>query len=120
MFKRTRLELAAFTACFLLLSSASYAHEESQGGTLPLNPQASIIVPGMQQCMKMMSSTGDADLDFTRNMIQHHQMAIDMARKELEQGKDGQARDMAEKVIEDQSKEIEAMKTWLNNKEKRK
>ena len=36
--------------------------------------------------------TGNTDADFVRGMIAHHQGAIDMAKIELEYGKDGDLR----------------------------
>ena len=68
----------------------------------------------MKKCMSM-SNTGDADADFIRSMIPHHQMALDMAEKELKNGKDDEARDMAQKTIDAQKREISNMQTWLKN-----
>lgn len=57
--------------------------------------------------------SGNADVDFVRGMIAHHQGAIDMAKIELQYGKDEAIRKLAEDIIQAQEGEIKMMKDWL-------
>jgi hypothetical protein len=59
--------------------------------------------------------TGDADRDFARMMIPHHQGAIDMALVELRFGKDERLRRLAQEIIVEQQQEITVMHLALGD-----
>jgi uncharacterized protein (DUF305 family) len=57
--------------------------------------------------------TGNADADFARGMIPHHQGAIDVAEIVLKFGKDDEVRKLATDIIAAQKAEIAGMQAWL-------
>ena len=57
--------------------------------------------------------TGNADVDFVRGMIPHHQGAIDMAKVVLAHGKNAKIKKLAEDIIKAQEGEIAMMNDWL-------
>jgi uncharacterized protein (DUF305 family) len=57
--------------------------------------------------------TGNADIDFVKGMIPHHQGAVDMAKTVIAFGKDPEVKKLAEEVIKAQETEISWMKEWL-------
>lgn len=60
-----------------------------------------------------MEMTGDADVDFMKGMIPHHQGAIDMAEIQLRFGKDERLRRLAQGIIVEQRQEIAVMQRIL-------
>lgn len=73
---------------------------------------AAAVAPAMDRMMEAMHvpSTGDADRDFVRMMIPHHQGAIDMAVAQLRFGKNERVKRIAQEIIISQQQEIAAMR----------
>ena len=84
-------------------------------GNVPVNDAAKAFAEANTKMHKDMTMefTGDADVDFVRGMMPHHQGAIDMAEIELKYGKNPQTRKLAKEIIAAQKKEIAFMKSWL-------
>src|SRR5262245_33260455 len=61
--------------------------------------------------------SGDADRDFARMMIAHHQGAIDMARVQLKYGADTRLKRLAQSIIVEQGQEITYMLNLLERKQ---
>jgi uncharacterized protein (DUF305 family) len=66
----------------------------------------------MMTAMKGVALTGDPDRDFVNMMIPHHRGAVDIAKIELQYGKDADLRGLAQSIVQAQEKEIATMKAW--------
>ena len=92
----------------MILSSPMAANAEETASTKAYALAMSTMMDGM-----MIDPTGKPDLDFAKGMIPHHQGAIDMAKVELEFGKDPDIKKMAGDVVAAQTSEIELMTKWI-------
>jgi uncharacterized protein (DUF305 family) len=63
--------------------------------------------------MAAVKPSGNADVDFARGMIPHHQAAIEMAQAQLQYGKDPEIRKLSEGIIAAQESEIKQLQEWL-------
>ncbi|WP_315918358.1 DUF305 domain-containing protein [Mesorhizobium sp. SP-1A] len=117
-----RILLAATAAAMLAatfvesLPAAEMKHDMGAMAAQSGDPAAAgyqAAMDKMHREMMAMKYTGDADVDFVRGMIPHHQAAIDMAKVVLDHGKDPEIRKLAQDVIKAQSKEIDEMENWL-------
>jgi hypothetical protein len=67
----------------------------------------------MHDAAAKIAATSNADEDFVRLMLPHHQAAIEMAQTQLLCGKDPELRRVAQEIITDQQAEIDLMRLWL-------
>lgn len=110
---------AAVMAVMALTPAITYAndphahhHGQDHGQAAPHDVYAKAM-DDMHKGMSDVKPTGDADVDFVKGMIPHHQGAVDMAKILLEKGKDPELRQLAKDIIASQEKEITMMQRWL-------
>lgn len=70
----------------------------------------------MESKMKSMQMSGDVDKDYAMMMKEHHAAAVAMSKKVLTHGMSEKLKQMAQKTITEQNKEIKEFENWLNNK----
>lgn len=124
----TRLLLASVASVFIFSSALAQQTTPMPGMDMKgmemkmaQNPNDPASTKGYKAAMsKMMEATpkftGDADIDFMKQMRTHHVAAVDMANVLLANGKDGETRKLAQKIIAAQEKEIKTIDAWLKKK----
>ncbi len=70
----------------------------------------------MHAMQTMPAFSGDADVDFMKHMRPHHLAAIAMAKVVLANGKDTDAKKLAQEIITAQEKEIATIDAWFKKK----
>ena len=103
-----------------LLRAGAQSETLADGSQSAADPDWSELVASMDKmhmAMGAIKRSGNADVDFVRLMLPHHQAAIDMAKTQLLYGKDPQMRRLAQEIITDQQLEIELMQRWLKQRE---
>jgi uncharacterized protein (DUF305 family) len=91
-------------------AQAPHSHETAQAGSFD-----ALMTQAVERMHTEMAITpsGDPDRDFAAMMIPHHQGAVDMAKVELQFGKNPILRRLAQGIIVEQSQEIEVMQREL-------
>ncbi len=96
-----------------LLAQEATDHSGHMMGDMGPSSMAFMEANDRMHQMMMLEYTGDADVDFIKGMIPHHQGAVEMAKIVLEHGKDPEVRKLAEGIIAAQEAEIKWMEEWL-------
>jgi uncharacterized protein (DUF305 family) len=66
------------------------------------------------QALALPAPTGNQDRDFARTMIAYHQGAIDLARRQVSRGSDGELRRLAGETIAAREGEIVRLNAYLD------
>ena len=109
---------AALSLAFTLPAFAQEADHSAHQMSAPAGGESASTQAFIDANAKMhkgmdIEFTGNADVDFVRGMIAHHQGAIDMAKSEVADGENADATALAAKIIGDQTAEIATMQELL-------
>jgi uncharacterized protein (DUF305 family) len=104
-------------ACMKGAAPAGHDMGGGAGGSMDsMGEHQSAMMQGMMATSDQMMQgvmADDPDVAFACGMIPHHQAAINMAEVELEYGDDQTMKDMAQTIIDAQTKEIEELTSWI-------
>ena len=96
-------------------SSSHAAHNETSSHTKNQN-QTNPVTETMDKMMHEMHNakpTGNNDIDFAVMMVEHHKGAVEMSKVEVDKGNNAELKAFAQKVIDDQNKEIAFMQQFI-------
>ncbi|MGI3200548.1 DUF305 domain-containing protein [Streptomyces sp. GLT-R25] len=108
--RRTALSVAAGAAALVLAACGS----DSGSGGHDMGSMESDSSPTATASAKA-GDHNDADVDFSKEMIQHHRQAVDMAELAADRASSQEVKDLATKVKGAQDPEIKTMSGWLTS-----
>ncbi len=107
-----RLVVATLVVALCAVAAPTFAQMKMDEADNPADKAFLGAMHDMMMGMHRSMPTGDTDLDFVRMMLPHHQAAVDMAKAELQYGKDDMLKALAKDIVSAQEKEIAMMKAW--------
>ncbi|PTX13099.1 uncharacterized protein (DUF305 family) [Pontibacter mucosus] len=98
------------------LQDFTKTHKPTKGDTATTMQMMQPMSKMMDDMHQNMGNMGGANTDhsFAQMMIHHHEMGNEMARAFLKQGKTQEMKQMAQKTIDEQEKEIQEFRNWLD------
>jgi uncharacterized protein (DUF305 family) len=125
------LVLAGFTTLLFACNSNSNHSPDNTDSTIRHNTnpdtsnknQTNAVTATMNKMMHEMHGakpTGNNEIDFATMMLEHHKGAVEMSEVEVNRGSDPELKGFAQKVIDEQNKEIEFMRQFISNASKTK
>ena len=106
--------VAAALAAASLPVPAHEAPSKGGGHSAPSIEMHKNMMKGMKE-MQGMKPSGNMDHDFAMMMRHHHQQGIEMAQHQMKHGKDPKMREMAQKIMDSQKKEIAEFDEWMKS-----
>ncbi|MGA6223022.1 DUF305 domain-containing protein [Streptomyces umbrinus] len=108
--RRTALSVTAGAAALVLAACGS----DSGSGGHDMGAMESDSSPTATASAKA-GDHNDADVDFSKEMIQHHRQAVDMAELAADRASSQEVKELATKVKGAQDPEIKTMSGWLTS-----
>ncbi len=108
--------IAAQTAEIEKFKSILKDYKKTETKTTAESNKLMEAIATMNSNMKSVTMIGNPDKDFFAMMIPHHESAVTMAKDELTYGNNEALKGMAQKIVEDQTKEIKQFKEILAKK----
>ena len=104
-------EIEEFTQLITELKEKATKYNKKAVSKVSKDSQKAMM--GMMKVMNGVKISGDIDKDFLMGMMPHHQGAIDASKIILTITKDAKIKEIANRIIADQEKEIADIKTML-------
>ncbi len=100
------------------LQDFTKTHKPTKGDTATTSKMMQPMGKMMAQMHQKDMSGMNVDQNFAQMMIHHHQMGNEMAKSFLNQAKTPQMKQMAQKTIDQQTKEIKELESWQKQNQK--
>lgn len=112
--------LLVLTLCSILFLSCKKNVDKTNHETLTQKYETNKMVALMDDMMKKMHAgySGNNDADYAKMMIEHHKGAVEMAKLQLNEGKNPELKKFSEKIMIDQGREIDIMQKHTDKSEK--